>query len=322
MKVVSEEGKGGSAGPPGGSMTKARIVGELGEQELLLPALANEALAANDRAKYLMTLLQAAREHGDHPDAPTTRLEQERLACGVADAGLDAVVEGSRKEGPGVYHIPLASSIHKALVGEVRKMLAPLLVPPPGPGAAHEKRLQALLTQAPALSDDRLPGPYLDRLTRGQRDAGDSLHLLVMDLHKELNRLQRRLATEDLDGALVYGLREDDRPLVAAFMAGVNRTRALKFEHPGLGTTATRARGRLVLQNDIGLTDAHVLVIHVEGGLGGLGSPTDQSERRQVSMTYTDGGGDGAPDAGRRSGADRSAQGAGQRRPGGAPTGR
>ena len=57
-------------------------------------------------------------------------------------------------------------------------------------------------------------------------------------------------------------------------MRGVNRTAELKFEHPGLGTTATRSGGRLVLQNDIGTTDAHVLVVHVEGG--------------RVTLTYTD----------------------------------
>ena len=87
-----------------------------------------------------------------------------------------------------------------------------------------------------------------------------------MDLHQELNRLQQRLATERIDGAQVYGVLEDDRPLIAAFMAGVNRTRELKFDHPGLGTTATRSGERLVIQNDIGMTEAHVLVVHVEGG--------------------------------------------------------
>ena len=115
-------------------------------------------------------------------------------------------------------------------------------------------------------AEDRISGDYIDRLTSGQREAGDSLHLLVMDLHKELNRLQQRLATETIDGAQVYGVLDDDRPLIAAFMAGVNRTRELKFDHPGLGTTATRSGERLVIQNDIGTTEAHVLVVHVEGG--------------------------------------------------------
>jgi uncharacterized protein Yka (UPF0111/DUF47 family) len=55
---------------------------------------------------------------------------------------------------------------------------------------------------------------------------------------------------------------------------GLNRTAKLKFVHPGLATTATRAGGRLVIQNDIGTTDAHVIVIHVQD--------------LTVSVTYTD----------------------------------
>ena len=86
--------------------------------------------------------------------------------------------------------------------------------------------------------------------------------------------MQAELAEETLDGAAVYNLAEADRPLVLAFMAGLNRTAPLKFDHPGLATTATRAGGRLVIQNDIGTTDAHVIVIHVEGLV--------------VSVTYTD----------------------------------
>jgi len=42
-------------------MEKSRIVEALGEAGLRLPALQNEALAANDRAKYLLTLLRQRR---------------------------------------------------------------------------------------------------------------------------------------------------------------------------------------------------------------------------------------------------------------------
>jgi uncharacterized protein Yka (UPF0111/DUF47 family) len=48
----------------------------------------------------------------------------------------------------------------------------------------------------------------------------------------------------------------------------------LKFDHPGLGTTATRAGRELIIQNDIGTTDAHVLVLRVNGLL--------------ATVTYTD----------------------------------
>jgi len=57
-------------------------------------------------------------------------------------------------------------------------------------------------------------------------------------------------------------------------MAGINRTAKLKFAHPGLATTATHTEDRLVIQNDIGTTDAHVIVIHVQ--------------KLSVSVTYTD----------------------------------
>jgi uncharacterized protein Yka (UPF0111/DUF47 family) len=249
---------------------KTKMVDELGEKALTLPGLVNAALAANDRAKYFMSLLQSAREHADHPNNPISDLKQERIACDVADAQLDSVVARSSKSEADVYHIPLAGAIHRQLIDNLREMMAPLEL---GAEVAEEreltldtyrKRLETLLAQTPPLEDDRLPGEYVDRVASAQRDRQDSLHLLVMDLHKELNRLQQQIASETIDGASVYDIQPEDRPLIAAFMAGLNRTRELKFDHPGLGTTATRSGERLVIQNDIGLTEAHVLVIHVE----------------------------------------------------------
>ena len=100
-----------------------------------------------------------------------------------------------------------------------------------------------------------------------------------MDLHKELNRLQQQIASETIDGACVYGIQAEDRPLISAFMSGLNRTRGLKFDHPGLGTTATRSGERLILQNDIGLTQAHILVIHVEPPQASLTCPDVHPQR-------------------------------------------
>jgi uncharacterized protein Yka (UPF0111/DUF47 family) len=104
----------------------------------------------------------------------------------------------------------------------------------------------------------------LAKITSGDRAAGDSLHILVMDLHKALNGLSLELGSETVDGAHVWGLADDDRPRVRAFMRGVNRTSPLRFDHPGLDTAATRNGERLVIQNDIGTNDAHVLVLNVD----------------------------------------------------------
>jgi uncharacterized protein Yka (UPF0111/DUF47 family) len=260
--------------------TKRKIVEELGERGLMLPGLVNAALTANDRAKYLMTLLQTARDHADHPGQSAPDLKQERLACDLADGQFDSVVARSSKSGANSYHIPLASVLHRQLIDCIREMMTPLEICPQVVEErerltdTYRKRLGNLLGHTPPLKEDRLPGDYIDRVTSAQRDRQDSLHLLVMDLHKELNRLQQQIASETIDGACVYGIHADDRPWIAAFMSGLNRTRELTFDHPGLGTTATRSGDRLILQNDIGLTEAHVLVVHVEP--------------RQLSLTYTD----------------------------------
>jgi len=144
----------------------------------------------------------------------------------------------------------------------MRLMAAPALGAKPDGLAA---RLDGLLSALPAAADDLIDPGATAAMMQAGHDGADSLHRLVMDLHKRLNAMQAELAEENLDGAAVYNLAGEDRPLVSAFMAGLNRTAKLKFAHPGLGTTATRADSRLVIQNDIGTTDAHVIVIHVQG---------------------------------------------------------
>src|SRR5262249_30274313 len=156
-------------------------------------------------------------------------------------------------------------------MGEIDAMIAPLAAS----GSAHgfTERRDHLAAEA-QIAEDRLPADLVSRLTQARREAGDSLHLLVMGLHKALNALQAELAEETIDGAKAYRIGPEDRPRIAAFMRGLNRTAPLKFDHPGLGTTATRSEGRLVLQNDIGTTDSHVLIVHVAGF--------------RMTVTYTD----------------------------------
>ena len=259
---------------------KRKMVEELGEGELLLPNLVNEALSANDRAKYLMTLLQMAKDHADYPDLASPDLKQERLACGITESNFDSVIERSQGKRPGCIAFPRRvrfTTISWKTLGECwfpfrsatrfrcRWQLACVMVR----AAAREAGLRGAL---PGRGPDHRAFHCLDHVV--QQNEHDGLHLLIMDLHKELNRLQQQIATESIDGACVYGVHEGDRPLIRAFMAGLNRTRELKFDHPGLGTTATRTGDKLVIQNDIGMTEAHVLVVHVE--------------REQVTLTYTD----------------------------------
>jgi uncharacterized protein Yka (UPF0111/DUF47 family) len=251
---------------------KTRILDSLDEQALLLPSLVNRALAANDRVKYRFTLLQAAQAHAERPDAVTSSLRAERLAAGVQDGGLDRVVGESERVARGRYRVPESARVVRDAFADVAEMLEPLRVAGIADSAAFARRLEAVAV--PQTSGDELAADAIRAIASGDRGAGDSLHLLVMDMHRALNALQASLASETIDGCHAYGIRDADRALIAAFMAGINRTAPLKFDHPGLSATATRVGDKLVLQNDIGTTDAHVLVLHVTG--------------RTVTVTYTD----------------------------------
>jgi uncharacterized protein Yka (UPF0111/DUF47 family) len=253
---------------------KTRIVAALGVHRLLLPALLNSALAANDRAKYFLTLLQGARAHADMPGEDFPPFRAERVACGITDASYDDVIAGAARQGNDAYVMPRVGRICAELRDGLEAMIAPLEAAEVREAAAFRLRLEALSGAPWCGGDDVITGAAISSLASGEPAAGDSVHLLIMEMHKALNRLQAEIATESVDGALTYGLLKEDRAQVAAFMKGVNRTRPLKFDHPGLGTTATRIGDRLVLQNDIGTTDAHVLVAHVEGN--------------RITVTYTD----------------------------------
>jgi HPt (histidine-containing phosphotransfer) domain-containing protein len=225
---------------------KTQILAALGENNLQPAARINAALAANDRVKYVFSLLQMALARAEHPDQPAPGLKRERIACGIDDSDLDTVVKEARMIGKSC-RVAGAARVVARLADDMRLMAAPVLATDPDALAA---RLDALLAALPTGSDDLLDPDAILQITQVGDGHADSLHRLVMELHKRLNTMQAALAEESLDGAAAYNLIEADRPMVSAFMAGLNRTAKLKFNHPGLATTATRADGRLVIQND------------------------------------------------------------------------
>jgi len=258
-------------------MEKSHIIDALGEESLLLPSLLNSALAANDRAKYLFSLLQMAKARADQPpgaDEPASDLRAERQATGLADESFDAIIAASSKGESDLYRMPRVQAVCAQLYQDMQCMLEPLHAAAMAEWGGYAARLKLLAAKPWCNSDDIISGTQIAAMASGDRKRGDSLHLLVMDMHKSLNSLQMRISSEVLEGAHVYEIASDDRRLIAAFMRGVNLTLPLKFDHPGLGTTATRSGDTLVLQNDIGTTDAHVLVVYVE--------------TKKVRLTYTD----------------------------------
>ena len=260
--------------------SKSLIIEDLGESALLLPQALEKALAANDRIKLCFTLLQAAKQHAEHPEEPFADLTAELQAAGM-ESSLQTTIPGSHPEANGLLRVPAAERILEIVRENLASMRLPLELAQTADAAALAARERALLACLPELTE-RVPAAFIDNITRARRPSAqasispgdDSLHILVMDLHKALNALQSGLSQEVIDGARAWRILESDRPLIRAFMAGLNETAPLKFNHPGLGTTATRSGEQLIIQNDIGTTDAHVLVVRVE--------------RTVATLTYTD----------------------------------
>ena len=250
--------------------TKAGVLERIGERSLLLPELINRGLGANDRLKYYLTLLQAASDHAHAPGQQVASLRSEREASGVPDAAFDDVVGASRMVTNSTVYIPGVAAIIEHVLGDTRQMVEPIAAAAAWRAdlaeraVLYSRRLDEQAARAPACTDDQVPTNTIDAFTKLPSNGHDSLHQLVLDLHWELNRLQASVSVEVIDGAHAYGLGDNDRRLVRAFMKGITETAPLKFDHPGLETTATRDSDHLSIENDLG-TDGHMAVVHVEG---------------------------------------------------------
>lgn len=253
---------------------KAEIVACLGESAVLLPGSIATALAANDRIKLRLTLLQEAAAHIQNPRHPAPEFKAERQATKLDSTDFDRLVTGAHALAEGRGVVPGSTLLISGLSADLAAMLAPLAIARPETAHQFSTRLAELQKNLPTTADEEIDISAIADMTSARRERGDSVHLLVMDLHKELNQLAAETAVETIDGAKAHGVNETDRSRIRAFMRGLNRTAPLACGHPGLGTTAVHSGARLTIQNDIGATDAHVLVINIEA--------------LSVTITYTD----------------------------------
>jgi uncharacterized protein Yka (UPF0111/DUF47 family) len=242
---------------------KSRIIERLGAADLLLPSLVAAGLAANDRVKVHLTALQAAADHARNPRAAAPDLTAECRAAGLDPEQVRQLVVGAKMSGDGRIAAPHLAGLGRDILTETGAMLHAVDAGSPAEGRRAAGRFAGMKAQERLSSLSDIGLRDISELTAIPDGDGDSLHRLIMDLHKALNRLASG-AEETVAGAHAFGLHAEDRPAVEAFMRGLQSTAHLKFDHPGLATTAVRAGRRLTIQNDIGVTDAHVIVISVE----------------------------------------------------------
>lgn len=182
---------------------------------------------------------------------PRAALEA-REAAERASALLD-LLRRTRNDGGPVSLWP-PTEVAAALGEQLAEMLVPLRMEDELRSATHARRLEALMRRGEGPEDD--------------------FHRLLADVRRELERILEEARVREVAGATTYRLEPQDLHRVERFMAGIARTGHLKFNHPGLNTSATRHGDRLVIQNDVGTTEVQVLVLHLE----------DQ----RITLTYTD----------------------------------
>ncbi|MDE2464598.1 MAG: hypothetical protein KGO02_12895, partial [Alphaproteobacteria bacterium] len=249
------------------AIAKAKIISELGERSLLLPELVADALAANARIKFALGWLQAAEAVAGGRSA-TFNLEAERALAGLSGDPLYDPPGAVVRRGNAVF-IPGASRVFSHMMDDLANMQTAVKL---GATAANlsSSQLAQFSRRSEAFSgrvtvqDDLVPVGLISSFAAPAQPGRDTFHSLVMDLHKALNSVAVAIAEEEIDGARVFRLGDSDRDRVKAFMRGLNRTAPLKFDHPGLATTSTRDGARLIIQNDVGITSAHVLMAYVE----------------------------------------------------------
>ena len=245
-------------------MLKDKAVESLGQQSLLLPAWITVALNANDRLKLLITLLQSAKQHALMPEAKVLDWGKDFRSAGfvkldwVKDFATSAYLEDE------FLIVASQETFFENLQENLSLMARPVIELRDATNENLCARCDVWHSHLKKFSTaEGISNTTITALTHGDRKQSDSFHLLVMDLHKCINAIASTISTENIAGAHAWHVLPEDHARIEAFMHGLQRTAPLKFSHPGLDTAATRDDKRLLIQNDIGTNDAHVLVIEV-----------------------------------------------------------
>ena len=157
--------------------SKGQILERLGEGAVLLPELLAAGLAANDRAKLRLSMLQEALAHAQNPVATVRDLSPERRQAGLDDARFDAVVAGSAAVGTGRFAIPGSRLLLQGLFDDLDAMRAPLAASPAGQEFAD--RLTALRQTAPGAGNDIVTASEISALSKARRGDTAPSRLLL-----------------------------------------------------------------------------------------------------------------------------------------------
>jgi len=121
-------------------MQKLDVLASMDQYSLLMPAWIQAALAANDRLKLYLTLLQAAREQATRPDQPAIDLSRELADAGACESWLPAVPGNSYMEHDQL-DVPDLPALTTLLRRDLDTMSRPLTVDSPAHNPALSERV-------------------------------------------------------------------------------------------------------------------------------------------------------------------------------------
>ena len=185
---------------------KARIVEQLGETAVLMPGRIAEGLAANDRAKVRMSALQALAKQAAHPKHDPEDLSAECAAAGIDASEIHSILAAAHMGAAGFVAAPGLTKLINVVFADIDVMIAAV--------AVGDQKTESAVPQ------DQIESNRLSALAALPVDGADSVHRLVMDLHKVLNRLAAACAEENVAGAHAHGVLPGDKPMIESFMRG------------------------------------------------------------------------------------------------------
>lgn len=172
-------------------VAKTQIMERLGERAVLLPTLIEGGVAANDRLKIRLSLLQEAAAQASHPGRDAPSMERELRAVGLTDSSYGATVSGAQPIDADTFVAPGAERLAVGIAGYLTAMMESIEVAETADATRLRARLESVLKALPSFKDDRVAHAQVKELASASSGGADTLHLLVTDLHRELKSCSR-----------------------------------------------------------------------------------------------------------------------------------
>jgi hypothetical protein len=162
---------------------KPEIIERLGHSDILLPSLIARGLAANDRVKARLSVLQAACRHARDPNGSRLDLKNECRAAGLDAPAMDALINSAMRSENDQITSPGLGRLRASIWDDVAEMIRAVRADDGARGDTALARLEAIKQSAGADDSDTIEAACVAKLTSLSAGKSDSLHRLIMDMH-------------------------------------------------------------------------------------------------------------------------------------------